>query len=56
MEWWELAYNKGWVDKDKDIAAQKLCVVVKSESNQFGEITPENYKTITNKDFKLIRK
>lgn len=51
MAFWKLAYDMGWIDRDKEAAAIKLRLAVKTESNPFGEITPEEYKTITNKDF-----
>lgn len=51
MSFWKLAYDMGWIDKDKDIADQKLCLAVKTESNPYGEITPEEYKLITGLDY-----
>lgn len=51
MSFWKLAYDMGWIDKDKEIAKQKLRLAVKTESNPFGEITPEEYKQITGVDF-----
>jgi hypothetical protein len=51
MAFWKLAYDMGWIDRDKDAAAIKLCLAVTTESNPYGEITAEQYKQITNKDF-----
>lgn len=51
MNFWKLAYDVGWIDKDKEIAKQKLRLAVKTEANPFGEITPEEYKQITGQDF-----
>ena len=51
MSFWQMAYNLGWIDVDKEKAAEKLRIAVKTDINQFGEITPEEYKTITNIDF-----
>ena len=51
MTFWKLAYDMGWIDRDKEIASQKLRLAVKTESNPFGEITPDEYKQITGKDF-----
>ena len=41
MAFWKLAFNMGWVD------AEKLRLVVKTEDNPKGEITPEQYEEIT---------
>lgn len=41
MAFWKLAFNMGWVD------AEKLRIAVRTESNPFGEITPEEYEEIT---------
>ncbi|GGA31648.1 XkdX family protein [Psychrobacillus lasiicapitis] len=51
MNFWKLAYDRGWIHPDKDIAALKLRVAVITESNPFGEITTEEYKLITGLDF-----
>lgn len=51
MGFWKLAFDFGWIDKDKELAAQKLRLAVKTDTNPFGEITPEEYKQITGKDF-----
>jgi hypothetical protein len=45
MAFWKLAYNMKWV------SAEQLRLVVKTESNPFGEITPEQYKEITEVNF-----
>lgn len=45
MAFWRLAYNMKWVD------AEKLRLVVKTAENLYGEITAEDYKTITGQDF-----
>ncbi len=44
-EFWSNAYQWGWAD------AALLRLVVKTKSNPFGEITPEEFKTITGEDF-----
>lgn len=45
MAFWKLAYNQKWV------TAEQLRLAVKTETNPFGEITAEEYKTITGQDF-----
>jgi len=45
MAFWKLAYKMGWID------AEKLRLVVKTNDNPKGEITPEEYKEITGIDF-----
>ncbi|TYS55803.1 XkdX family protein [Bacillus infantis] len=51
MIFWKFAFDNKWLDKDPEIAAQKLRLAVKTDSNPFGEITPEEYKQITGIDF-----
>lgn len=45
MTFWTLAFDQRWV------TAEQLKGAVKTEANPFGEITPEEYKTITGLDF-----
>ena len=45
MEFWLIAFMFKWV------TAEQLKIAVKTEANPFGEITPEQYKAITKKDF-----
>lgn len=45
MAFWRLAYNMKWVD------AEKLRLVVKTAENPYGEITAEEYQTITSQEF-----
>lgn len=45
MAFWKLAFNQKWV------TAEQLRLAVKTESNPFGEITAEEYKSITKLDF-----
>lgn len=45
MAFWSLAYNMKWVTKDQ------LRLAVKTDANPFGEITPEEFKSITGDDF-----
>ena len=45
MPFWKLAFNQKWV------TAEQLRLAVKTDSNQFGEITPEEYKEITKQEF-----
>ena len=45
MAFWKLAYNMKWV------TAEQLRLAVITESNPYGEITPEQYKEITGLDF-----
>lgn len=45
MNFWKMAYNLKWV------TAEQLRLAVVTESNPFGEITPEQYKEITKLDF-----
>lgn len=45
MTFWKTAFVQRW------ITAEKLKGAVKTDDNPFGEITPEEYKTITGLDF-----
>lgn len=45
MTFWKLAFECKWID------AEGLRAAVKTDSNPFGEITPEEYKQITRIDF-----
>ncbi len=45
MSFWTLAYNQKWV------TAEALKGAVVTETNKFGEITREEYKTITGIEF-----
>ncbi len=45
MAFWQLAYSRKWVTIDQ------LRLVVKTEANPYGEITPEEFKTITGQEF-----
>ena len=45
MAFWKLAYTHKWV------TAEQLRLAVITESNPYGEITPEQFKEITGKDF-----
>ena len=45
MEFWRLAYNRKWVK------AEQLRLAVITESNPYGEITPEEYEQITGTKF-----
>lgn len=45
MAFWQLAYTRKWV------TIEQLRLAVKTESNQYGDITPEEFKTITGQDF-----
>lgn len=45
MAFWSIAYKYKWVSIDQ------LRLVVRTESNPYGEITPEEFKTITGVDF-----
>ncbi|MGG4504041.1 XkdX family protein [Paenibacillus polymyxa] len=45
MNFWNLAFKLNWV------TTEKLKGAVITETNRFGEITPEEYKTITGVDF-----
>ena len=45
MEFWKMAYNYKWV------TAEQLKGAVITDTNKFGEITQEQYKTITGLDF-----
>lgn len=50
MEFWKIAFMCKWV------TSEQLRIAVKTEANPFGEITPEQYKEITNQDFKTQSK
>ncbi|MEK5374201.1 polysulfide reductase [Paenibacillus peoriae] len=45
MSFWAMAFKWKWV------TAEKLKGAVKTDSNPFGEITSDEYKTITGVDF-----
>ncbi len=45
FSFWRMAFNFKWVD------ATALKGAVKTDTNVFGEITPDEYKTITNTDY-----
>lgn len=45
MNFWTLAFNMKWVTAE----ALKGAVII--DSNPYGEITPEEYKTITGMEF-----
>ncbi|WCR27031.1 XkdX family protein [Paenibacillus thiaminolyticus] len=45
MTFWKLAFECKWID------AEGLRAAVKTDSNPFGEISPEEYKQITGIDF-----
>ena len=45
MSFWKLAFNQGWV------TAEALRIAVITETNRFGEITPEQYEEITGIEF-----
>jgi len=45
MAFWNLAYKYKWVTIDQ------LRLVVRTESNPYGEISPEEFKQITGQDF-----
>ncbi|WP_414854687.1 XkdX family protein [Brevibacillus sp. IT-7CA2] len=45
MAFWALAFSMKW------ITAEKLRLAVKTTSNPFGEISPEEFTKITNQEF-----
>lgn len=45
MKFWTLAWEYKWV------TLEQLRTVVKTEINKFGEITPEEFKSITGQEF-----
>lgn len=45
MAFWNLAYKSKWVTADQ------LRLVVKTEANPFGEITQDEFQTITGEEF-----
>ncbi|ENK0839200.1 XkdX family protein [Clostridium botulinum] len=47
MEFWILAFEQKWID------AEMLKGAVKTEKFPFGEITPKQYKEITDIDFEI---
>lgn len=49
MQFWSLAYKCKWVSADQ------LKQAVITSDNPFGEITPEQYKEITGKDFAVAK-
>ncbi|XOQ49640.1 MAG: XkdX family protein [Eubacteriales bacterium] len=49
-EFWALAYNR------KCVTIETLRIVVKTDENPYGYITPEEFKEITGEDFELHNK
>lgn len=45
MTFWSLAYSRKWVTVDQ------LRKAVKTDTNPYGQITPEQFKEITGTDF-----
>lgn len=45
FDFWKMAYNMGCIDEST------LAQAVKCTKNPFGEITPEQYKEICEKEF-----
>lgn len=45
MTFWSLAYARKWVTIDQ------LRLAVKTDSNPYGQITPEQFKIITGEDY-----
>ncbi|MGX8711625.1 MAG: XkdX family protein [bacterium] len=45
MAFWQLAYTRKWVTIDQ------LRQAVKTDSNPYGQITPEQFQTITGEEF-----
>ncbi|GED35079.1 XkdX family protein [Brevibacillus centrosporus] len=45
MAFWNIAYKSKWVTIDQ------LRLAVKTESNPFGDITPEEFEQITGQEF-----
>lgn len=45
MAFWKMAFTLKWVDTDK------LRLAVKTQTNPFGEITPEEFRQITGQVF-----
>ena len=45
MAFWQLAYSREWVTVDQ------LRLAVKTENNPYGQITADEFKTITSEDY-----
>ncbi len=45
MAFWQLAFTRKWVTIDQ------LRQAVKTDSNPYGQITPEQFQTITGEEF-----
>lgn len=45
MAFWQLAYSRKWVTIDQ------LKLAVKTESNPYGQITADEFKTVTGGDY-----
>lgn len=45
MVFWQLAYSRKWVTIDQ------LRLAVKTESNPYGQITADEFKTVTGEDY-----
>lgn len=50
MGFWQIAFISKWV------TAEELRIAVKTKTNPFGEISPEEYKEITKQDFETQAK
>lgn len=48
MDFWKMAFDYKWVTADQ------LKGAVKTDTNPFGEITPDEYKIITGMDFVIV--
>lgn len=51
MRFWKIAFDRNLIHPDKEIAKVKLRIVVRTEANPNGVITPEEYKIITGTEF-----
>lgn len=50
MNFWQIAFISRWV------TAEQLRIAVITDTNPFGEITPEQYKEITKQEFETQAK
>lgn len=50
-QFWKMAYDRNMIHPDKEFAKIKLRLMVITETNPHGEITPDEYKIITDEDF-----
>lgn len=51
FDFWKMAYDQNWIGDTPEAKADYLKGAVKTDANPYGEITPEEYKEITETEF-----